>query len=342
MWCSLWAFTAVFSNALAYVFPIFDDHDENYLFYAAVFAAIVIPLTIVGVQEQVNLQIVLFFCRVLVVVIMVTTSFNAYVNKGVRPLHDATPTPLFDMSGLSVVLPIAAYAFLFTVQIPVIAEPVRNKRNLVKIFHATIFMCLVGYTLVGIFVSLLFGSNILSSCNLHWAKFTFGGYIKSPHANSLGKVFIESLSFYCLAFPALDVVSAYPLMAIALGNNLAATCTCGSDDKEISEEETEKRAKIFRLISAVPPLVGACFVSNLGAITSYTGISGCVLGYIFPPLLSILSEHYFKMRKWNPGTIHSSSWSNECRYGMIVFGAILICYLFAMIIKNPMEAHDEA
>ena len=304
------------------------------------FAAIVIPLTIVGVQEQVNLQIVLFLCRVLVVVIMVATSINAYVNEGVRPLHDATPTPLFDMSGLSVVLPIAAYAFLFTAQIPVIAEPVRNKRNLVKIFQVTIYTCFIGYSLIGIFVSLLFGSNILSSCNLHWANFTFGGYMNSRTASTLGKVFIKSISYYCLAFPALDVVSAYPLMAIGLGNNLATTCTCGSDDKEFSEEDMERRVKIFRLVASIPPLVGACFVSNLGAISSFTGISGCVLGYIFPPLLSMQSEHYFKLRNWNPTTIHSSSLSTACRYAMIVFGTILICYLLGMTIANPMEAHD--
>jgi amino acid permease len=330
----------VFANALTKVYPIFpaEDHFANYFTYIAVFAAIVVPLTLMGIHEQVKLQVILFLCRVLVVVVMVGTSLHAYTQAGNQPLDEALPVPMFDLSGISVVLPIATYAFLFTPQIPVIAEPVRDKRQLLSIFRTTVYACVVGYTSVAVFVSLLFGSHIFSSCNLHWATYTAGGYLAS--AGLFGKILIKSVSYYCLAFPALDVVSAFPLMAIGLGNNLAATCTCFSDEDTMSESEMSRRVMIFRLLATLPPIVGACFMSNLGAITSYTGISGCFLGFIFPPLLSLYSEHYFQIRQWNPLTVHSSPLSDYCRHAMIVFGVLLIGYVLGMTIASPMSAHD--
>lgn len=339
----LWAFTSVFSNALTLVYPLVEPTNgaasSSYYCYTALFALIVVPLTIVGVHEQVALQKVLFLCRVLVVIIMVSTTFNAYLRDG-GTLNGADPTPMVDISGISVMLPIAAYAFLFTPQIPVISEPVRDKRQLDRIFNATVYACIVGYTSIGIFVALLFGSDIFSSCNLHWSSYTAGPYLYSPSANIFGKLFIKSISYYCLAFPALDVVSAYPLMAIGLGNNLAAASSYSPDAPNISEEEGNRRCTIFRLLASVPPIIGACFMSNLGAITSYTGISGCFLGFIFPPLLSLQSEKYFVNRDWNANTIYSGPISRSSRYGMFVFGCLLICFVLGMNIATPMEAHD--
>lgn len=316
-----------------------EGHHGNYLLYMAVFAAIVVPLTVVGVHEQVKLQMFLFLCRVLVVVIMVGTSVVAYVREGEHPLDGATPTPMFDVSGIPVVLPIAAYAFLFTPQIPVIAEPVRDKRQLLSIFRTTVLACAVGYSSVAVFVSLLFGSEIFASCNMHWATYTAGGYLFSPSANEFGRLLVRSMAYYCLAFPALDVVSAFPLMAIGLGNNLSATCWGGEGQNE-TEQDASRRELGFRLLASLPPLVGACFLSNLGAITSYTGISGCFLGFIFPPLLSIYSERYFRLRQWNPATVHSSAAATASRRVMIVFGVLLICYVLGMTISKPIEAHD--
>ena len=339
---SLWAFTSVFANALTLVYPIVseEDHFTNYLIYAAVFALIVVPLTLIGIHEQVALQVFLFLCRVLVVVIMVSTSIYAFIQEGDQPLEGAEPTLLFNLSGLSVILPIAAYAFLFTPQIPVIAEPVLDKRQLNSIFNGTVLACFIGYTSVAIFVSLLFGSDIYSSCNLHWADYTASGYSISPSASLFGKLLVKSISYYCLAFPAIDVVSAFPLMAIGLGNNLAATCGCCGDEEGLDEDQMSRRVTVFRLLATLPPLIGACFMSNLGAITSYTGISGCFLGFIFPPLLSLYSERYFERRQWNSDTIHSRSWATCCRYGMVVFGVVLIAFVLGMTIANPMDAHD--
>jgi amino acid permease len=155
-----------------------------------------------------------------------------------------------------------------------------------------------------------------------------------------GKLLVKSISYYCLAFPAIDVVSAFPLMAIGLGNNLAATCDCCGDEEGLDEDQMSRRVTVFRLLATLPPLIGACFMSNLGAITSYTGISGCFLGFIFPPLLSLYSERYFERRQWNSDTIHSRSWATCCRYGMVVFGVVLIAFVLGMTIANPMDAHD--
>ena len=49
--------------------------------------------------------------------------------------------------------------------------------------------------------------------------------------------------------------------------------------------------KRFRLLAAVPPILGAALVSDLGKITDYTGITGFAIAFIFPALLGLYSEH---------------------------------------------------
>ena len=59
---------------------------------------------------------------------------------------------------------------------------------------------------------------------------------------------------YALIFPALDVASAYPLNAITLGNNLMAAW---ASDLTPKVARFRRVRLFFRLLAAVPPIVGA-------------------------------------------------------------------------------------
>lgn len=70
---------------------------------------------------------------------------------------------------------------------------------------------------------------------------------------------------YALIFPALDVASAYPLNAITLGNNLMAAW---ASDLTPKVARFRRVRLFFRLLAAVPPIVGA-FLANLACSPLY-------------------------------------------------------------------------
>jgi len=66
----------------------------------------------------------------------------------------------------------------------------------------------ISYLSIGCILGYFFGVNIQQSSNLNWKVFTS----PAPWA--------KPISLYIVSFPAIDVLSAFPLNAITLGNNL--------------------------------------------------------------------------------------------------------------------------
>ena len=46
----------------------------------------------------------------------------------------------------------------------------------------------------------------------------------------------------------------------------------------------------MRLLAAVPPLLGAAYIHDLGKVTDFTGITALAIAFIFPAVLAIASE----------------------------------------------------
>jgi hypothetical protein len=70
-------------------------------------------------------------------------------------------------------------------------------------------------------------------------------------------------------------------------------------------EKARSTRTVFRLIAALPPLLGASVVSNLGRITNFTGISGFAVAFVFPSLLQIYSKELMQRRGYDPYTHYS-------------------------------------
>jgi hypothetical protein len=88
------------------------------------------------------------------------------------------------------------------------------------------------------------------------------------------------LSYMIVLFPPLDIMSAFPLNAITLGNNLLTSFVS-------SRHKQQQRKYIipFRLLAAIPPIAGACGVPDLAPVLRYTGCIGVVIAFLFPCLL---------------------------------------------------------
>ena len=138
----LWAYTSVFASALARAAPISstwnrsissredgtdDDETErlSYTCYAFLFGTIVVPLSCLELEEQVNVQVFLTGCRFVMLFLMLGTAnlcAKDMMKLQQQQIHDNSTnstgvdtsfdTPLFQPNGLYKMLPIVAGKYL--------------------------------------------------------------------------------------------------------------------------------------------------------------------------------------------------------------------------------------
>jgi len=222
-YCTLWAYTSVFSSALAQMWPLpswrnllgdtdTDQDVDSYLWYSILFATMVVPLSCLELNEQITVQVIMTLARFVMLFFMLSTAHQ------VAALDDMTTpretVPLVQWSGVHQMLPILVFAHIYHHSIPGLAQPVANKRQLRHVFAATTIFSTVAYTLLGLTLASAFGPHVQQSSNLHWNRY----YSSSGDTN--GGWWHYFVSVYVVCFPALDVISAFPLNAITLGNNM--------------------------------------------------------------------------------------------------------------------------
>ena len=106
------------------------------------------------------------------------------------------------------------------------------------------------------------------------------------------------MSYFLLFFPALDVVSSYPLAVLVMKDNLFMAIT-GQDSVTgtTPDEDTrlKKKQQVLRLVLSlcisILPLTGSFFVANLVDITRYAGLIGFAKCYFYPALLQLKSQY---------------------------------------------------
>ena len=320
MFGTLWAYGTVFANALASNVPI--PFVNSYLLYLSLFGCIVVPISCMELEEQILIQVVLSLGRVLMVILMVSSivisSLWGSDNDFGDEMKEGDDIRPFNINGIHHLLPIAAFAHIFHHSIPALSDPVIDKKELAGIFTATLIFCFFAYTAIGLSVSIFFGSNTLSSSNLNWVHYGHNSYGFSYFMKRVVATFI-------IMFPGLDVASAFPLNAVTLGNNLFSVVY----GKRVHTLKASRGHKIaFRLLGAIPPLIMAAIVSDLGQITDYTGVTGFGIAFIFPSLLSYYSLQKLKTRGLSVGTIYSNfstDWKN-CVL-LFIFGIFLCIYV---------------
>lgn len=316
LYCSLWAYTSVFGNALARMVPI-PGVEDSYLVYATIYATIVIPASCMELSEQVFVQVMMTLARFAMLFFMVGTagmisSQEDRMGEGEIPV----PVPMFRLAGLSKMVPVMAFAQIYHHSIPGLSLPVADKKLLPTVFRSTTLFCTFAYSFIGCFLGLALGQNIEESSNLNWE-----GLAASPTSSS----WMRAISRYVVLFPAIDVVSAFPLNAITLGNNMLAAFY-GSRIHEV-ENNWWVRTR-FRLLATIPPIILGIFERKLGTITEYAGTLGFVIGFSFPAMLYIRSRRHAKKKHFSVLTYYTTySSSNACAWTVCVFGVFMMLYV---------------
>lgn len=188
---SLWAYSTVFANSMAMRVPLSNQPgtaQASYGAYLLIFSIIVVPSSMIELSEQVYVQVFLSACRVLMLILMISTVIHSmyqatpefqinaviiekseYGDEGASNLT-ANVNNIFAMhiNKIYLLLPIAAYASIFHHSIPAISQPVKNKLHLGWIYTITLLICFVAYSIMSITISSYFGDNTIVSTNLNW------------------------------------------------------------------------------------------------------------------------------------------------------------------------------
>ncbi|EDV23112.1 uncharacterized protein TRIADDRAFT_58062 [Trichoplax adhaerens] len=279
---------------------------NSYRLCVGIYGVLVIILSCLELTEQKIIQIIMGLLRFFVVTFMCINSLYAYavahgnshsVGNSVdigqmnnlpdynTTLSNANPV-FYSFEGWLQAIPIFVYAELMHLGLPSMLEPVADKRNLHRLIVGV--FCIMGfiYIFIGITISIRFQGSVAQIATLNWIQFS-----KEGNPTSL-----RVMSYIVIFFPSLDVLSAFPLSAIALSNNIYAALT-GYDTTEL-EAVSHSRMKqiVLRLFVSVVPITCAFFVESLVTILRWAGLLGFFVCYFMPIGLQFFSRRMYRLK----------------------------------------------
>ena len=282
---ALWSYSAVFSQSMEGQLPI-AAIGSNYLFYLGLFALIVVPLTCLEMTELKPLAIALAIFRFVALTLMMLTAVLSLYHypfvtaEGVQP-STATSAPYYSdvrpvvWAGLATIFPVSLFSQIFHHSVPGLTHPLQNKQRTPFVFTAVLMTTFALYAGLGICVGLYFGSGVDEVATLNWVD-----YSGERGVGRTGRTWVASvISYTIVLFPPIDIISAFPLNAITLANNIMSAT--------IPPHLTTQRRYIipFRLVAALLPLVGAAFIKSLDSILHYTGCVGVLIAFLYPTVM---------------------------------------------------------
>ena len=278
-----------------------------YLFYCFLFACIVVPIATRNLTEMKYFIIALAMLRFVAITCMVITTLDMLyrfpVEQSGPPASVTIPetdtsapyyahTAAFNWAGLGTIFPICIFAQIFHHSVPGIAYPLADKTTVPKVFSSCLLTMFVLYSGLSIVLAIYFGTAIASQCTINWQRYTGSPLPLDPTAAATVQLgFLANFTKYLIVlFPPADVLSAFPLKAITVGNNIMHSFLT-------PQQKTVRRKYVpFRLFAAVTPIVGALIFNDLTVLLKYTGTLGIVIAFLCPTYLQWTSRRAVKGR----------------------------------------------
>lgn len=334
LFSSMLAYTIVFSTAMSHYAPvplIFQgqtctnhEHDDGCIqlrnFYIALYAVFVIPLSMIGVKEQVSFQVIMTALRFCVAVTMAGTCLHG-ISSGVQIFGTSVPMnqnlKLFSFCHTFQMLTPALFAQNGNAFVSVVVRDLQDKNSIGKVYRAGMFVTCALYTFLGLSLAIYLGDAIPQTANVLWVNYT-GGY--DSHV-----WWVQAVAFFVILFPALDVVSIFPLNGIAMAANMMASVY---HDKVEQAENDKFIVQVFRFCCTAPPIILAIVVGdNLDKVLVYAGSCVIPMAMLIPPYLNFISQRVvqeklgFTSSKTHLTSIFSGG---KCLIAMGAIGSILL------------------
>lgn len=231
IYSNLTAYCTIFATSLTEFVPVFgykcdveDDGLEGgcrmtYLFYLTIFAGLMLYVCVRGYEEQVELQVVMAVLRFVVIALIVGTvigdmSTEKYNEGGAH--NDLESPTLWKTSLAGVMFPILFLAITFHNTIPNTSQLIVSKpTNLPRIIVTAVIVSSALFMVLGVLVPFAV-DGVDKMVSLDWKEYSAG------HARSHKPWWTYFIIPAIVIFPALDIMSVFPIYAIALSDNLIA------------------------------------------------------------------------------------------------------------------------
>ncbi|KAE9021208.1 hypothetical protein PR003_g12487 [Phytophthora rubi] len=311
MYCigSLWSYASVFSSSTASLFfsyvlgescDVYGDAPssgclDGYYVFMAIFSAIVLSMVLMDISDQALVQKFLSVYRIVAFALMLLTMLVKLLSDGsdlVASRYAAIGLVNWQNFGKGFGPTLLALNCQYNM--PDALQPLNPKSKARFVAFAALLIAGVCYLLVGLLGALAF-DKINPLATLMWSSYTGcgNGWEECGHANPLGVV----VQLIILLFPVVNVVSAYPMVGVTVGDNMLM-----SFPSHLTQRFGEGITRsVCRLSVAVPPILFAIEFKRLDFIFAIAGLFGFLLGLTIPCWFQVIGSRYCQ-RVWGfPG-----------------------------------------
>merc|ERR1719361_345951 len=274
-----------------------SDHDSEcrslYSFWICLFFVWSVVVTLIDFKHQKWLQVTSTILRMVVIATMAVTSigliysgwyYNGSDYEWVGNDYSYDADNLWNWSDIAYFMAVAAFAYGNQFCIPDVISPMEYEARMTKQHELQGFpnvLCGFIYILLGVTVSLYFGSNIDDPCTLSW-----DGYMGFTYHSSqpIGAAIIQ---WIVVLLPAVDIGSAFPLNAISMANTTEAMLYFYTN--------TEYNPKYLIVIKVAICVISsglALLVWNFELVLALSGAFELLAMYIGPVILEWKSRQF--------------------------------------------------
>ncbi|KAL0244847.1 hypothetical protein GEMRC1_008929 [Eukaryota sp. GEM-RC1] len=260
----------------------------SYLCFLGIYSIIVISLTMVGLSGQGMVQNFFTIYRYLVFFICIVTVIFAifdqdYPTDSLSLTPHIKTVPDWQWSSLGVIIPTLYFANIGQHSLPALASPLKDKSAVQKNLIWVICVLTVVYVVLSTTSVLYFGSNTGELLSLMWKTYNPWGH---EHQAIWAKILVQLV----VLFVPVACLSAYPINAITLGNNIFESVLPAHRRDMCTPKYVKKVQRLCLLFCSLPPIFLSIFARRFSSILSFGGLTGFFIAMIIPALLHLASR----------------------------------------------------
>ena len=288
---TLAAYINIFGTAFGSNLPLLDycDYRQDYIsqecwyqywIYVTIFLVLMVYFTCEEFSEQIWMQLLMTCMRIIVMSCIIITCllsiFWRYNLTNDHEYKEASP-PLQNWRTIGETFPIFLFAGIYQTQYPGILSAIRKDKAVLKTSLSLVTATLlVFYTSMGLATAFAI-PDMPSNVSLAFQHYTAGQRERSDWA--------KGLSLLIMLFPAIDVISIFPIIGHAISDNVMSLLY--GEDREGLHHRKPKIYYGLRVACILPSFLYAFLQVQFGDIVANSGLFCFYLTFFMIPLLHI-------------------------------------------------------
>lgn len=291
---TLAAYVNIFGTAFGSNLPLLDycDYRKDYIsqkcwyqywVYLAIFLGLMVYFTCKEFSEQIWMQLVMTCMRVVVMSSIIVTCLLSIVGQynmtNDREYKAASPN-LQNWRTVGETFPIFLFAGIYQTQYPGILSAIRKEKAVLKstLFLVTVTL-MVFYSFMGLAAAFAI-PDLPSNVSLAFQHYSAGQKEQPDWA--------KGLSILVMLFPAIDVISIFPIIGHAISDNVMSLLY--GEDREGLHHSKPRVYYGLRIACILPSFVYAFLQVQFGDIVDNSGLFCFYLTFFMIPLLHIAGK----------------------------------------------------